>query len=103
MPNPEDWDRLLEYGKRVRRIAYVESSSVSQAIFATISDHSPVSYILPELQQLVWKVESAAALEASILFMNPELQNLVLEIGNRAFKLDGYLSEVCQRTQLTAF
>lgn len=102
-PNPEDWDRLLEYGKRVRRITYVESSSVSQAIFATISDHSPVSYILPELQHLVWKVESATALEASMLFMNPELQNLVLEVGNRALKLDEYLSEVCQRTQLTAF
>ncbi|KAL4070775.1 hypothetical protein J3A83DRAFT_4358872 [Scleroderma citrinum] len=102
-PNPEDWDRLLEYGKRVRRITYVESSSVSQSVFATISDHSPVSYILPELQQLVWKIETAAGLEASMLFVNPELQSLVLEVGNRALKLDDYLSEVCRRTQLTAF
>lgn len=76
---------------------------MSQAIFATIRDNSPVHYILPELQQLVWKVETAAALEASMLFMNPELQSLVLEVGNRALKLDEYLSEVCRHTQLAAF
>ncbi|KAI6118977.1 hypothetical protein EV401DRAFT_2057427 [Pisolithus croceorrhizus] len=92
--HPEDWDRLLEYGKRVRRITYSEASSViSPAVFATISDHSPVSYILPNLQQLIWKVENTAALEASTLFMNPELQSLVLEIGHRVPKLDAYLSK----------
>ncbi|KAI6107506.1 hypothetical protein EDD16DRAFT_1838502 [Pisolithus croceorrhizus] len=102
--HPEDWDRLLEYGKRVRRITYSETSSaISPAVFVTISDHSPVSYILPNLQQLVWKVESTAALEASTLFMNPELQSLVLEIGHKVPKLDAYLSKVCSLTQLTAF
>lgn len=103
-PNPEDWDRLLEYGQRVRRITYSETSpAISPAIFATINDHSPVTYILPNLQELVWKVETAAGLEASILFMNPELQSLVLEVGNRIPKLDAYLSKVCSLTQLTAF
>ncbi|KAI6136475.1 hypothetical protein F5141DRAFT_1185437 [Pisolithus sp. B1] len=85
--HPEDWDRLLEYGKRA-------SSVISPAVFATISDHSP---------QLIWKVENTAALEASTLFMNPELQSLVLEIGHRVPKLDAYLSKVCSLTQLTAF
>ncbi|KAI6047797.1 hypothetical protein EDC04DRAFT_2863973 [Pisolithus marmoratus] len=84
-PNREDWDRLLEYGKRVRRIAYSEASSViSLAVFATINDHSPVDHILPNLQQLIWK-------------------SLVLEVGNRIPKLDAYLSKVCSLTQLTAF
>ncbi|KAI6031578.1 hypothetical protein BKA83DRAFT_393571 [Pisolithus microcarpus] len=105
VPSAQDWDRLLEYGKRVRRITYSEMSSaaISPTVFATINDHSPVPYILPNLQQLVWKVENTAALESSILFMNPELQSLVLEIGHRVPKLDAYLSKVCSLTQLTAF
>lgn len=105
VPSTQDWDRLLEYGKRVRRITYSETSSaaISPAVFATINDHSPVPYILPNLQQLVWKVENTAALEYSFLFMNPELQSLVLEIGHRVPKLDAYLSKVCSLTQLTAF
>ncbi|KAI6007163.1 hypothetical protein EDD15DRAFT_2383995 [Pisolithus albus] len=84
----QDWDRLLEYGKRVRRITYSETSSAA---------------ISPTVPQLVWKVENTAALEYSFLFMNPELQSLVLEIGHRVPKLDAYLSKVCSLTQLTAF
>ena len=103
-PNAEDWDRVLAYGERVRRVAYIESSpSVSPSVFAIIAENRPVPYILPHLQTLIWRVETAAGLERSTLFLNPELQSLILEVGTRIPQLGTYLVDVCSQTQLTAF
>lgn len=104
VPNPEDWDRVLAYGERVRRVAYIESSpSVSPSVFAIIAENRPVPYILPHLQTLIWRVDTAAGLERSTLFLNPELQSLILEVGTRIPQLGAYLVNVCSQTQLTAF
>ncbi|KIJ65012.1 hypothetical protein HYDPIDRAFT_89220 [Hydnomerulius pinastri MD-312] len=103
-PNAEDWERVLAYGERVRRVAYIESSpSVSPSVFAIIADNRPVPYILPHLQQLIWRVDTAAGLERSTLFLNPELQSLILEVGTRIPQLSAYLVNVCSQTQLAAF
>ncbi|KAI9461743.1 hypothetical protein HD554DRAFT_2290368 [Boletus coccyginus] len=103
-PNAEDWDRVLAYGERVRRVAYIESSpSVSPSVFAVIAENRPVPYVLPHLQTLIWRVDTAAGLERSTLFLNPELQSLILEVGSRIPQLGAYLVNVCSHTQLTAF
>ncbi|KAH7914788.1 hypothetical protein BJ138DRAFT_999426 [Hygrophoropsis aurantiaca] len=103
-PTAEDWSKVLSYGERVRRIAYIEASTtMSPSIFTTIADSRPVTYILPHLQQLIWRVETAAGLERSMLFMNPELQSLVLEVGTKFPQLNNFLADVCSRTQLTTF
>ncbi|KAG2122051.1 hypothetical protein BD769DRAFT_1747016 [Suillus cothurnatus] len=103
-PNAEDWSRVLAYGERVRRIAYIESSpSVSPSIFAIIAENRPVQYILPHLQQLIWRVDTAAGLQRCTIFLNPELQSLVLEVSTRIPQLATFLAEVCSTTQLSSF
>ena len=103
-PNAEDWDKVLAYGERVRRVAYIETSpSVSPSVFAIIAENRPVPYILPHLQTLIWRVDTAAGLERSKLFLNPELQSLILEVGTRIPQLGAYLVNVCSHTQLIAF
>ncbi|KAH7885963.1 hypothetical protein F5I97DRAFT_2024520 [Phlebopus sp. FC_14] len=103
-PNAEDWDRVLAYGERVRRVAYIESSpSVSPSVFTIIAENRPVPYILPHLHQLIWRVDTTAGLERSTLFLNPELQNLVLEVSSRIPQLSAYFVDVCSHTQLTSF
>ncbi|KAG1908300.1 uncharacterized protein F5891DRAFT_1124137 [Suillus fuscotomentosus] len=93
-PNAEDWSRVLAYGERVRRIAYIESSpSVSPSIFAIIAENRPVQYILPHLQQLIWRVDTAAGLQRCTIFLNPELQSLVLEVSTRIPQLATFLAE----------
>ncbi|KAG1749801.1 uncharacterized protein EDB91DRAFT_1308639 [Suillus paluster] len=103
-PNAEDWSRVLAYGERVRRIAYIESSpSVSPSIFAVITENRPVQYILPHLQQLIWRVDTAAGLQRCTIFLNPELQNLILEVSTRIPQLATFLADVCSSTQLSSF
>lgn len=100
----EDWSRVLAYGERVRRIAYIESSpSVSPSVFAVIAENRPVQYILPHLQQLIWRVDTAAGLQRCTIFLNPELQSLVLEVSTKIPQLADFLVEVCSTTQLSAF
>ncbi|KIJ21935.1 hypothetical protein PAXINDRAFT_65363 [Paxillus involutus ATCC 200175] len=103
-PNAEDWDRILAYGERVRRIAYIETSpSVSPSVFTIIAENRPVPYILPHLQTLIWRADTAAGLERSMLFLNPELQSLILEVGTKIPQLGAYLVNACSHTQLTTF
>ena len=55
------------------------------------------------MQTLIWRVDTAAGLERSTLFLNPELQSLILEVGTRIAQLGAYLTNVCSHTQLSAF
>ncbi|KAI0294948.1 hypothetical protein BC826DRAFT_1091501 [Russula brevipes] len=87
-PSPEHWEKVLQYGERVRRLTYDESSKgVSPSIFPIIEQHRPSTYILPGLTTLVWRVETPSGLDHIHLFLNPELQNLTLE-RLRALQLD---------------
>ncbi|KAI0275155.1 hypothetical protein BC834DRAFT_815519 [Gloeopeniophorella convolvens] len=102
-PAQEDWSKVLQYGERVRRLTYDESSkSVSPSIFPILEEHRPRTYILPNLTTLVWRVETAAGLDRINLFLNPELQNLTLEIGARLPQLGTVLADISRRTKLAA-
>ncbi|EGO04342.1 hypothetical protein SERLA73DRAFT_82352 [Serpula lacrymans var. lacrymans S7.3] len=103
-PTVYDWTKLLAYGERVLRITYTENpSNMASSVFTTFSENRPQTYILPHLQQLVWKVETQAGLDRCLLFLNPELQSLVLEVGTKLPQLSSFLVDVCSRTQLTSF
>jgi len=104
VPSPEHWEKVLQYGERVRRLTYDESSkSVSPSIFPIIEEHRPRTYILPNLTSLVWRVETTTGLDHLHLFLNPELQNLTLEINPRLPHIGNILADISRRTKLTTF
>ncbi|KAA1468068.1 hypothetical protein DENSPDRAFT_814085 [Dentipellis sp. KUC8613] len=103
MPLEEDWDRILAYGQRVRRLTYDESSkAISPSIFPVLEEYRPRTYILPFLTTLVWRAESPAGLDRSQLFLSPDLQSLVLEIGTRFPQLNTFFNDLALRTRLTS-
>ncbi|KAI0066481.1 hypothetical protein BV25DRAFT_1796922 [Artomyces pyxidatus] len=103
MPIPEDWHKILAYGERVRRLTYDESSkSISPSIFPIIEEYRPRTFILPNLTTLIWRAESAAGLDRINLFLNPELQHLVLEIGSRFPQMSTLLADLSLRTRLAS-
>ncbi|ESK98113.1 26s proteasome non-atpase regulatory subunit 12 [Moniliophthora roreri MCA 2997] len=100
-PNKEDWVKIMEYGERVRRVVYDESSNAfSAAIFPYFESDRPRKYMFPNLQQLVWKTETAAGLEYCNLFLNSNLESLSLDIGCRTPKLVPLLTDVAKRISL---
>jgi hypothetical protein len=103
-PSPEHWDKVLQYGERVRRLTYDESSkSVSPSIFPIIEEYRPRTYILPSLTTLIWRVETQGGLDHLHLFLNPELQNLTLEVSPRLPHIGNILADISRRTKLTSF
>ncbi|KAH8099394.1 hypothetical protein BXZ70DRAFT_1000914 [Cristinia sonorae] len=103
-PEPADWEKLLAYAERVRSITYNEShSNVSPSIFPLIEDLRPKRFILPNLTALIWKSETPAALERSLLFMNPGLQSLTIEMGTKYSKMSDFLLQVTEKTALSTF
>ncbi|THH18560.1 hypothetical protein EW146_g2441 [Bondarzewia mesenterica] len=103
MPIEEDWNKLLAYGHRVRRLTYDESSkSVSPSIFPILEEYRPRTYILPNLTTLVWRAETPAGLDRCQLFLNTDLQGLVLEIGTRFPQLATFFTDLSLRTRLTS-
>ncbi|CDO73462.1 hypothetical protein BN946_scf185013.g97 [Trametes cinnabarina] len=104
-PEKQDWEKVLAYGQRVRSVAYVESSgNIHPSILPLLDEHKPVQYILPNLTSLTWKVESAAALERSRMFLGPRVEAVTLEVGAaRSPKLNDILEEIASHKGLTAF
>lgn len=106
MPRDEDWKAIIKYSQRIKRIAYDESSNnVTPSIFTVFEESRPVgmSYILPRLQELTWKVETSAALDRCTLFLNPDLQFLNLDVGSKLPKLNNFLVDMANRTNLKGF
>ncbi|THV06035.1 hypothetical protein K435DRAFT_42476 [Dendrothele bispora CBS 962.96] len=102
-PSEGDWDKILQYGMRVRRVKYDDTSkAVSSSIFPIFDETRPVDYILPNLQQLVWKVETSAGLDYCRLFLNTKLENLSLEIlgGGHSKTLGTMLADITNRMNL---
>ncbi|KAH9964245.1 hypothetical protein BC827DRAFT_61755 [Russula dissimulans] len=103
-PSPEHWEKVLQYGERVRRLTYDEGSkSISPSIFPIIEEHRPRTYILPNLTTLIWRVETPTGLDHLHLFLNPELQNLTLEITPRVPHIGNILADISRRTKLASF
>lgn len=104
MPLDEDWSRILSYGERVQRIAYDESANnLASSIFPIFEEYRPRPYILPHLLHLTWKAETPAGLDRCSLFLSPELQSFILEVGARFPGLNTFLATLSSRTRLTTF
>lgn len=102
-PAPEHWEKVVQYGERVRRLTYDEGSkSVSPSIFSIIDEHRPRTFILPNLTTLVWRIETPAGLDHLNLFLNPELQNLTLDIAPRLPQISDVLADISRRTKLSS-
>jgi hypothetical protein len=55
------------------------------------------------LLELNWKAETPAGLDRCSLFLNPELQALVLEVGTKLPQLSSFLTDMSSRTRLSTF
>jgi len=78
-----DWKKVIAYGDRVRKLTYNEAAgNVHPTIFPILDDCKPQDDILPKLESLVWKVESAEGLERGAMFLPPTLRDVNVEIGN---------------------
>ncbi|THH28300.1 hypothetical protein EUX98_g5884, partial [Antrodiella citrinella] len=105
-PDPADWDRLLAYGERVRSIAYSEAhGNVTPTIFPVFEEYQTKQsrFILPNLTALTWKADTPAWLEKSIAFMNPGLQSLTIEMGQKSSKMSDFMDHVMAKTSLASF
>jgi hypothetical protein len=104
MPVDADWKDLLPYADRVRKITYDEGArNVPASIFSVFQGRSPRQWILPNLTHLVWKCDTPAGLDHGQIFLNPGLQSLTLEIGNKFSNLSNFLAVLSTRTRLNTF
>ena len=89
MPVDADWERLLSYADRVRKITYEEGARGvhTESIFPVFNTRSPRDWILPNLTHLVCKCDTPAGLEHGKIFLNSGLKSLTLKIGHEVSKL----------------
>ncbi|KAI0715362.1 hypothetical protein C8Q76DRAFT_675001 [Earliella scabrosa] len=103
-PERDDWARVLAYGVRVKSIAYVEmSGNIAPSILPMLEEHRPGAYILPNLTSLTWKVETAANLERCRMFLGPQVEAVVLEVGTKSPKINDILAEIASHKGLASF
>ncbi|KLO20734.1 hypothetical protein SCHPADRAFT_816439 [Schizopora paradoxa] len=81
-PDVGDWKKVIAYGDRVRKLSYNEAAgNVHPTIFPILDDCKPQDEVLPKLDSLSWKVESAEGLERSAMFLSSNLRHINVEIG----------------------
>lgn len=104
MPVDADWKDLLPYADRVRKITYEEGArNVPASIFPVFEGRSPRQWLLPNLRHLIWKCDTPAGLDCGRIFLNPGLQSLTLEIGQKFSNLSDFLAVLSACTRLTSF
>ncbi|PFH54839.1 hypothetical protein AMATHDRAFT_134138 [Amanita thiersii Skay4041] len=103
-PGKDDWKTFDQYSGRVRRITYDERvAGVVSSIFAMLNENKPREFILPNLEEVSWKVETPAGLARCAMFLNPNLRALHLEIAVRLPQLNAFLQDVSNRMKLASF
>jgi hypothetical protein len=70
-------------------------------VFPIIDEYRPRLYILPNLKTLIWRCETPAGLERSLLFLNPTLEHLTIDIGSRVPNFEAFMAELPNRVKLT--
>ncbi|KIM47821.1 hypothetical protein M413DRAFT_15927 [Hebeloma cylindrosporum] len=104
LPREEDWKAIMKYSERIQRISYDETANnIAPSIFSILEECRPTTYILPRLQELTWKVETAAALERCTIFLHPDLHTINLDIGSKFQKISDFLTDMSSRTKLKGF
>ncbi|KAH6916911.1 hypothetical protein BKA70DRAFT_1250924 [Coprinopsis sp. MPI-PUGE-AT-0042] len=106
VPEEADWEIVQKYSERIRRITYDENSNnVAASVFPILDEHRPALYILPHLQEVYWKAETAAGLDRCSMFLTPELQTVQLELGAnfKQQQVAAFLADMSSRSLLTSF
>ncbi|KAF9448178.1 hypothetical protein P691DRAFT_781397 [Macrolepiota fuliginosa MF-IS2] len=101
-PESEDWINVMKYCDRVRRITYNEATNNLATVFPLLEDR-PCTYILPNLEELTWKVQTASGLERATLFLNPTLKVVNLQVESQLQQFGNFLADLSSRTKLTGF
>jgi len=60
-------------------------------------------YILPNLEELTWKVQTASGLERASMFLNPTLKVINLQVDSQLRQIEHFLADLSSRTKLTGF
>jgi len=60
-------------------------------------------FILPNLEELTWKVQTASGLERISMFLNPALKVINLQVDSRLGQIENFLTDISSRTKLTGF
>jgi len=60
-------------------------------------------YILPNLEELTWKVQTASGLERASMFLNPTLKVVKLQVDSQLRQIENFLADLSTRTKLTGF
>ncbi|KAJ3530327.1 hypothetical protein NMY22_g8620 [Coprinellus aureogranulatus] len=106
IPEESEWDPVFNYNEKIHRIVYDETANnVAASIFPIIDEHRPCLYILPNLQELVWKAETAAGLDRCAMFLSPRLRSIQVEIGAnfKRDRINNFLYDMSSRTKLSSF
>ncbi|KXN86774.1 26S proteasome non-ATPase regulatory subunit 12 [Leucoagaricus sp. SymC.cos] len=101
-PESEDWIDVIKYCDRVRRITYNEATNNLATVFPLLEDR-PRAYILPNLEELTWKAQTASGLERASMFLNPTLKVINLQIESQLPQFGNFLADLASRTKLTGF
>jgi len=60
-------------------------------------------YILPNLEELTWKAQTASGLERASMFFNPTLKVINLQVESQLQQIERFLADLSSRTKLTGF
>ncbi|XP_006454018.1 hypothetical protein AGABI2DRAFT_196685 [Agaricus bisporus var. bisporus H97] len=101
-PESEDWAAVVKYSDRVRRITYNEATNNLATVFPLL-ENRPHHYILPNLEELTWKAQTASGLERASMFLNPTLKVINLQIESQLPQFSHFLADVATRTKLAGF
>ncbi|KAF5352434.1 hypothetical protein D9756_006038 [Leucocoprinus leucothites] len=101
-PENDDWIDVLKYCDRVHRITYNEATNNLATVFPLLEDR-PRAYILPNLEELTWKVQTASGLERATMFLNPTLKVVNLQVESQLPQFSSFLADLSTRTKLTGF
>ncbi|EAU92726.1 hypothetical protein CC1G_01771 [Coprinopsis cinerea okayama7 len=106
IPEDADWEIVCKYSERVRRIAYDETANnVAASVFPILDEQRPYLYILPHLQEIIWKAETPAGLDRCSMFLTPELRTVHLELGAnfKQQQVAAFLADMSSRSLLSSF
>jgi hypothetical protein len=101
-PESDDWAGVIEYSDRVRHITYNEATNNLATVFPLLEGR-PHPYILPNLEELTWKAQTASGLERATMFLNPTLKVINLHIESQLPQFGHFLADVATRTKLSGF
>jgi len=106
IPQGSDWDAVIRYGERIRRVAYDEAANdVVASVFPIIDEHRPCVHVFPYLEELLWKAETPGGLDRCAMFLSPRLRSIRVEIGTnfKQEKVEHFISDLFNCTKLVSF